>query len=94
MDGAMTRHHWGKPGHNPTDPAKGAVKRSLLIQAHGMPIAMETDGANRHVKKSMEQPLCRPMIERPDRRVKKASKRVWTKARTTTAYLLWWTSSA
>ena len=55
-----------KTGPNPTDRGKGGVKRSLLTEAHGMPIAIEIDGANRHDMKLVEQTLCQLMIERPE----------------------------
>jgi putative transposase len=47
-----------KIGPNPTDRGKGGVKRSLLTDAHGMPLAIVIDGANRHDMK-----LARPMLE-------------------------------
>jgi hypothetical protein len=50
MDGAMTKAPLGggKTGPNPTDRGKGGVKSSLLTEAHGIPIAIAIDGANRH----------------------------------------------
>ena len=42
MDGAMTKAPLGvkKTGPNPTDRAKGGVKRSLLTEGHGIPIEL------------------------------------------------------
>ena len=39
---------WGKTGANPTDRGKRGVKRSLLTEAQGVPVALAVDGANRH----------------------------------------------
>ena len=60
MDGAMTKAPLGggKTGPNPTDRAKSGAKRSLLTEAHGIPIGLAIDGANRHDMK-----LARPTIE-------------------------------
>lgn len=50
MDGCMTKAPLGgeKTGKNPTDRAKRGVKRSLLVEGHGIPIGVTVDGANRH----------------------------------------------
>jgi hypothetical protein len=37
-----------KTGPNPTDRAKRGVKRSLLVEGHGIPIGLEVEGANRN----------------------------------------------
>ncbi|WP_409025055.1 IS5 family transposase [Hymenobacter sp.] len=37
-----------KTGPNPTDRAKGGVKRSLLTEARGIPVGLVLAGANRH----------------------------------------------
>src|SRR5215472_10616733 len=60
MDGAMTKAPLGgkKTGPNPTDRGKSGVKRSVLTEGHGVPIATVIDGANRHDMK-----LLRPTIE-------------------------------
>jgi len=60
MDGAMTKAPLGgeKTGPNPTDRGKSGVKRSVLTEGHGVPIAVEIEGANRHDMK-----LTRPTIE-------------------------------
>jgi len=50
----------------PTDRGKGGVKRSLLTEANGIPIAIEIDGANRHDMKLVERTLSQLMIERPE----------------------------
>lgn len=39
-----------KTGPNPTDRAKGGVKRSLLSDAEGVPLGLAIAGANRHDK--------------------------------------------
>lgn len=48
----------GKNSTNLTDRGKGGVKRSLPTEAHGIPIAIAVDGANRHDMK-----MVYPMIE-------------------------------
>jgi len=50
MDGAMTKAPLGQEqtGPNPTDRAKRGVKRSLLVEGHGLPIGLAVEGANRH----------------------------------------------
>jgi putative transposase len=60
MDGAMTKAPLGgeKTGPHPTDRGKSGVKRSVLTEGHGVPIGVETAGANRHDMK-----LTRPTIE-------------------------------
>jgi transposase len=47
-----------KNGPNPTERGKGGVKRSLLTDAHGIPLAIVIDGANRHDMK-----LAKPTLE-------------------------------
>jgi hypothetical protein len=44
-------------GPNPTDRGKGGVKRRLLTEASGIPLAIEIDGANRHDMKLVEATL-------------------------------------
>ncbi|WP_460431535.1 IS5 family transposase [Azotobacter salinestris] len=60
MDGAMTKAPLAgkKTGANPTDRGKQGVKRSLLTDARGIPLAVTIDGANRHDMK-----LVRPTLE-------------------------------
>jgi putative transposase len=66
MDGAMTKAPLGgeKIGANPTDHGKGGVKRSLLTEAHGIPLAIAIDGqrdAMKLVKPTLEDlKLARP----------------------------------
>lgn len=52
-DGAMTKAPLGgeAAGHNPTDRAKSGTKRSILVDAKGIPLAIAIDGANRHDSK-------------------------------------------
>jgi len=47
-----------KSGPNPTDRAKRGVKRSVLTEAHGLPIGLAIAGANRH-----DSQLVRPTLE-------------------------------
>jgi transposase len=54
-----------KIGPNPTDRGKGGVKRSLLTEAHGIPLAVVVDGANRHDMKLVKPTLEDIKLERP-----------------------------
>lgn len=54
-----------KTGANPTDRGKQGVKRSLLTEAAGIPIALAIDGANRHDMKLVRSTLDHIMAERP-----------------------------
>jgi putative transposase len=56
VDGVMTRAPFGHAatGKHPTDRGKQGVKRSLLTDGSGIPLAIVVDGANRHDIK----PLC------------------------------------
>jgi transposase len=67
MDGAMTKAPLGgeKTGKNPTDRAKSGVKRSLLTEGHGIPIAIAVEGANCHDKKLVEGTLRSMVVQRP-----------------------------
>lgn len=49
VDGVMTKAPLGRAatGPNPTDRAKKGVKRSLLTDGSGIPLAVVVDGANR-----------------------------------------------
>lgn len=58
LDGTMTKASLGRTGLNPTDRGKGGIKRSLLTDAHGIPLGIVIEGANRHDMK-----LARPMLE-------------------------------
>ena len=59
MDGCMTKAPLGgkKVGKNPTDRGKLGAKRSLLVEANGIPVGLAIDGANRHDKKLVEATL-------------------------------------
>ena len=46
-----------KTGKNPTDRAKRGVKRSLLVDADGIPLGLAIDGANRNDMKLVEATL-------------------------------------
>jgi putative transposase len=67
MDGAMTKAPLGgdKTGPNPTDRAKSGAKRSLLTEAHGIPIGVAIDGANRHDMKLVRPTIDTIVVERP-----------------------------
>ena len=47
----------GGTGTNPTDRGKGGVKRRLLVEAQGLPIGIELDGANWHDLKRTDSTL-------------------------------------
>jgi transposase len=67
MDGAMTKAPLGQQqtGPNPTDRAKGGVKRSLLVEGHGLPIGLAVAGANRNDFKMGRATLDSIPIDRP-----------------------------
>ena len=46
-----------KTGPNPTDRGKQGVKRSVLVDGHGVPLAVSIDGANRPDMKLVEPTL-------------------------------------
>jgi putative transposase len=54
-----------KTGPNPTDRAKRGVKRSLLTEAHGVPIGLAMAGANRHDMKLVKQTVNSLVVKRP-----------------------------
>lgn len=54
-----------KTGPNPTDRGKGGVKRSLLTEAHGIPLSLVIDSANRHDMKLVEPTLAALQLHRP-----------------------------
>ena len=54
-----------KTGPNPTDRGKQGVKRSLLTEAAGIPIAVAIDSANRHDMKWVRNTLDGIMATRP-----------------------------
>jgi len=54
-----------KTGPNPTDRAKGGVKRSLLTEAAGIPIGLAVDGANRNDFKLFAETVESIPVNRP-----------------------------
>jgi len=68
MDGCMTKAPLGgdKTGRNPTDRGKSGVKRSLLVEAKGVPVGLAVDGANRTDMKLVEATLESIPVERPE----------------------------
>jgi putative transposase len=68
MDGAMTKAPLGgeRTGRNPTDRGKQGTKRSLLVEANGIPVGLAVEGANRHDKKLVEPTLESIPVERPE----------------------------
>jgi putative transposase len=53
-------------GPNPTDRAKTGVKRSLLVEADGGPLAVVVAGANVRDDKLLEATLDAVVVERPE----------------------------
>jgi putative transposase len=68
VDGAMTKAPFGHAatGKNPTDRGKQGVKRSLLTDGAGIPLALIVAGANRHDMKLLCTTLEGIVIARPD----------------------------
>jgi transposase len=68
LDGALSKAPLGgkKTGPNPTDRAKGGVKRSLLTEGHGVPLGLVIEGANRHDMKLVRATLDSLVVERPE----------------------------
>ena len=68
VDGVMTKAPFGKAatGANPTDRGKCGVKRSLLTDGAGIPLALVIDGANRHDIKLLCATLDGIVIARPE----------------------------
>jgi putative transposase len=68
VDGAMTKAPFGcaATGANPTDRGKKGVKRSLLTDGVGIPLAIVIDGANRHDMKLLCATLEGIVIARPE----------------------------
>lgn len=54
-----------KTGPNPTDRGKQGVKRSLLTESSGIPVALAIDGANRHDMKLVQNTLECMLAQRP-----------------------------
>lgn len=67
MDGAMTKAPLGggEIGPNPTDRAKGGVKRRLLTEGHGIPLGVAIAGAHRHDMTLVQATLASLVVERP-----------------------------
>lgn len=67
LDGAMTKAPLGgeATGRNPTDRGKQGVKRSLLSDGRGVPLAVAVEGANRHDMKLVGPTLYQIAIARP-----------------------------
>jgi putative transposase len=67
MDGATTKAPLGgeKTGPGPVDCGKGGVKRSLLAEASGIPLAVEVAPANRHDMKLVTGTLVKMMYASP-----------------------------
>jgi putative transposase len=55
-----------KTGKNPTDRGKIGVKRSVLIDGRGVPLAAAVDGANVHDQKLLTATLDNIPVERPE----------------------------
>jgi putative transposase len=68
VDGAITKAPLGgqSTGPNPTDRAKRGTKRSLLVEAKGIPLAIEVGPASRHDVRMLQATLDGVMIERPE----------------------------
>jgi putative transposase len=62
---AKRRSAGKKTGPNPTDRAKRGVKRSLLTEAHGVPIGLAMAGANRHDMKLVKQTVNSLVVKCP-----------------------------
>lgn len=54
-----------KTGPNPTDRGKDGTKRSVLTEAHGIPVSVAVDGANRHDMKMVRDTFENIQVERP-----------------------------
>jgi len=73
VDGAMTKAPLvpkggtdGAAGANPTDRGKRGVKRSILTDGNGIPLAVAIDGANRNDCKLLAATLDGVAVARPD----------------------------
>jgi transposase len=60
VDGCITKAPCGgeKAGKSPVDRGKGGIKRSTMVDANGIPLAMVAAGANRH-----DSPLLAPTLD-------------------------------
>jgi transposase len=52
-------------GANPTDRGKKGTKRSILVDANGIPLSVTVDGANRHDKMLVKKTLDGIIFEKP-----------------------------
>ena len=52
-------------GPNPTDRRKSGTKRSVLVEAHGIPVGLTVAGANRHDVKLTKPTLQSIIIKKP-----------------------------
>jgi putative transposase len=68
VDGVMGKSRFGgqKTGPNPTDRAKMGTKKSVQVDQHGGPLAVEIDGANVHDTKLLERTIDAVVVPRPD----------------------------
>lgn len=68
VDGVMGKSRFGgaKTGPNPTDRAKMETKKSVQVEQHGGPLAVEIDGANVHDTKMLERTIDAVVVPRPD----------------------------
>jgi putative transposase len=68
VDGSMTKAPFGgaATGPNPTDRGKAGVKRSMLTDGAGIPLAVAVDGANRHDMKLLAATLDGLVVARPE----------------------------
>ena len=68
MDGCMTKAPLGggRTGGNPTDRGKKGAKRSLLVEATGVPVGLAAAGANRNDMKLVSETLESIPVERPE----------------------------
>ena len=55
-----------KTGANPTDRAKGGVKRSLLTEGHGVPLGVVVAGANQPDMTLVAPTLYNLVVDRPE----------------------------
>lgn len=68
VDGVMTKAPFGgaATGANPTDRGKRGVKRSVLVDGAGIPLAVAVAGANRHDSMLLTETLDALIITRPE----------------------------
>ena len=64
-DGQGPARRRGKTGPNPTDRGKQGVKRSLLTDGQGLPLAVALDGANRNDRTLRRDTLQAVPVKRP-----------------------------